>query len=280
MPLAAILGMCLLLLQPRPGIPGTVFPMAVGQSTQPQEQPGKSSQQSAPAPADQQGIPDQSLTPPPPPASIPPCPEKSQSGSATGPDCKPADSARTRTRKHRRTHKTVAPVAPPGETPPTKTVVRNGSAADPTVDLSPGQDQQQAAHPIEERTEELLASSEANLKKLSEVQLGAGQQDVVKQTKSYTDQAKKAASEGDVQRAYSLAVKANLLAETTLLLAPSEANLKKLSDRQLNDNQQDTVEQIKSYIEQATKAAGDGDGQRAHNLGVKANLLSAELIGH
>jgi len=40
------------------------------------------------------------------------------------------------------------------------------------------------------------------------------------------------------------------------------------------------VKQIKSYLEQANKAAKDQDWQRAHNLAVKANLLSAELVGH
>jgi len=40
------------------------------------------------------------------------------------------------------------------------------------------------------------------------------------------------------------------------------------------------VKQIKSYMEQAKGAAKDGDVQRAYNLAVKANLLSAELAEH
>jgi hypothetical protein len=67
---------------------------------------------------------------------------------------------------------------------------------------------------------------------------------------------------------------------TNQLLATSNANLKKISGRQLSANQEDTVKQIKSYMEQAKTAANDGDLQRAHNLAVKANLLSAELAGH
>ena len=66
---------------------------------------------------------------------------------------------------------------------------------------------------------------------------------------------------------------------TNQLLAISDSNLKKISGRQLNANQQDTVKQIKSYMEQAKAAANDGDVERAHNLAVKANLLSAELVG-
>ncbi len=67
---------------------------------------------------------------------------------------------------------------------------------------------------------------------------------------------------------------------TYQLLASSDANLKKISGRQLSANQQDTVKQIKSYMEQANTAAKDGDVQRAHNLAVKANLLATELVGH
>jgi len=67
---------------------------------------------------------------------------------------------------------------------------------------------------------------------------------------------------------------------TYQLLVSSDANLKKISGRQLSANQQDTVKQIKSYMEQANTAAKDGDVQRAHNLAVKANLLATELVGH
>jgi hypothetical protein len=63
------------------------------------------------------------------------------------------------------------------------------------------------------------------------------------------------------------------------LIAATDANLQKISGRQLTTSQEDTVKQIKSYMEQAKGAAQDGDGQRAYNLAVKANLLSAELAG-
>ena len=94
--------------------------------------------------------------------------------------------------------------------------MRNGSAADPTVDLSP-LSQQQASHQI----------------------------DSINQ-----------------------------------LLAASDENLKEISGRQFNASQQDTVKQVQSYLQQAEAAKKDGDLQRAHNLAVKANLLSAELVGH
>jgi len=124
--------------------------------------------------------------------------------------CKPAESTGAKTKKHHRTHKAVAPAGTPAGTGPTKTVVRNGGIADRTVDLSPGLSQQQASRQIES-TNQLLATSDANLKKISGRQLSANQQDTVKQIKSYMEQAKGAANGGDVQRAYNLALKANLL---------------------------------------------------------------------
>ena len=67
---------------------------------------------------------------------------------------------------------------------------------------------------------------------------------------------------------------------TKQLLAASDLNLNKISGRQLTPTQQDTVKQIKSYMEQSRNARDDGDVQRAYNLALKANLLSAELVGH
>jgi hypothetical protein len=158
---------------------------------------------------------EQPATPPPPSETIRPCPEKSPPGSNVKPDCKPAQSTQTKTKKRR--HKIVAPAATPAGSGPTKTVVRNGGTADTTVNLSPGLSPQQASHQIE---------------------------------------------------------------STNQLLATSDANLKKIAGRQLSANQQDTVKQIKSYMEQARTAANRGDGRHAYNLAVKANLLSAELVGH
>ncbi len=68
--------------------------------------------------------------------------------------------------------------------------------------------------------------------------------------------------------------------ETNKQLEAADANLKKIAGRELSPSQQDTVKQIKNYMEQAKAAAADEDVQRAYNLAVKANLLSAELAGH
>jgi hypothetical protein len=176
----------------------------VWQSTPPEEQHSSDSSQqnsSAQASSDQQKAPDQSPAPP-----QSPCSANSQAGSSAKSDCKPTAS---KTKKDHGNHKAGAP-AKNAENDSNKKVVRNGSTAEPNVNLSPGLNQEQAAHQIES-TRQLLATSDANLKKLSGRPLTANQQDTVKQVESYREQAKKATEDGDVQRAYNLAVKANLL---------------------------------------------------------------------
>ena len=69
--------------------------------------------------------------------------------------------------------------------------------------------------------------------------------------------------------------------ETThQLLIATDTNLKKASGKQLSSAQQETLKQIKSFMQDAKEAVAAGDMHRAHNLAVKANLLSAELAGH
>jgi hypothetical protein len=211
MPLAAILGVCLLLSRPQASIvlPATaVWQSAPSKENQPSNSPAQSS--SAQQATEQQKGADQSIAPSQPPAVTPGCQANSQAGSAAKPDCQPTQSAKTK--KHHETHKVVAPAAPPtpAGTTPEKKVVKNGGTDEPPVDLSSGVNPKQASEQAK-RADELLASSDANLKKISGRQLSASQQDTVKQIKSYMEQAAAAKSNGDVQRAYNLAVKANLL---------------------------------------------------------------------
>jgi hypothetical protein len=93
---------------------------------------------------------------------------------------------------------------------PRKTVVRNGSTAEPTVAISPGMSNLEASEELNS-TNQLLASADANLKQIANRQLDDAQQDTVRQIRSYMEQAKTAAANGEVQRAYTLANKANLL---------------------------------------------------------------------
>jgi hypothetical protein len=201
MRLAAIVGMCLLLIR-APGKSAPVAAIVVLQVTQSQDsQPDNSTPSTTKQATDQQKNADSGTSSP--QAATEPCPENSQSTATAKSDCKPA----TKIRKHR---KPVAPAQTNTAPGPTKTVVRNGGANDSSVKLSPGVSPQQASRQMDS-TNKLLATSDANLQKLSGRPLSASQQDTVKQIKSYMDQAKKAATGGDAQRAYNLAVKANLL---------------------------------------------------------------------
>jgi hypothetical protein len=67
--------------------------------------------------------------------------------------------------------------------------------------------------------------------------------------------------------------------DTAGLLAKADANLQGLSGHQLNPTQQDTCAQVRTYIQQAKAAEESGDLQGAHNLAVKAVLLSKDLAG-
>jgi hypothetical protein len=65
---------------------------------------------------------------------------------------------------------------------------------------------------------------------------------------------------------------------TEQLTAATEENLKKIARRQLGSGEQDTVNQIKQFMEQSKQAVAAGDPERAHNLAMKARLLSEELL--
>src|SRR3954447_25539239 len=83
--------------------------------------------------------------------------------------------------------------------------------------------------------------------------------------------------ESPVQITAELPRSAAMRQNTGQLLDATESNLKKLT-RQLSDNEQATVRQIRTYIVQAKAAVNDGDLERAYNLATKANLLSNELV--
>ena len=58
------------------------------------------------------------------------------------------------------------------------------------------------------------------------------------------------------------------------------AGLKIVAARQLSAAQQDTVNQIESYVKQSKQASDDGDLQRAYTLANKARMLSGDLVKH
>jgi outer membrane biosynthesis protein TonB len=64
--------------------------------------------------------------------------------------------------------------------------------------------------------------------------------------------------------------------DTAQLIEATETVLRGLN-RSLNNNEQATVQHIRSFIKQSQSATTDGDYERAYNLAYKAHLLSDEL---
>lgn len=67
---------------------------------------------------------------------------------------------------------------------------------------------------------------------------------------------------------------------TTQLLDATDANLKQIAAHPLNPTQQESISQIRKYMEQAKAAEQAGDVERAQNLASKARLLSDDLVKH
>lgn len=212
MPLAAILGLCLLLAPPLTG--SAVIKAAVRlQAAEPQHDspPAESPQEpSKPSePETKSGQPPAQPQPPLPDSAQPPASSEADA-TAPKPVSKPTPAAGTKAKK--RSRKRVRkhdPAAPPGAGP-TKTIVRNGSTPDPTAQISPSLTQGQASHQ-RQNTTHLLAATDANLTKISGRQLSSSQQDMVNQIRKYMEQAKAADATGDLQRAHNLALKAQQL---------------------------------------------------------------------
>ncbi len=64
------------------------------------------------------------------------------------------------------------------------------------------------------------------------------------------------------------------------LLSSTDDQLKRLADRNLDAQQQETVEQIRNYMNGARGALQEGDVSRARTLAEKAYLLSDDLLKH
>lgn len=67
---------------------------------------------------------------------------------------------------------------------------------------------------------------------------------------------------------------------TADLLSATDANLKEAASKPLTATQEETVDQIKLFMEQANAAVKAGDLDRGHNLAIKAHLLSDDLVKH
>src|ERR1039458_10225186 len=101
--------------------------------------------------------------------------------------------------------------APSTPCPPPKKVVRNGGSDETAIQLTGGTTGEQASH--ERSTNQLMAATEENLKKIEARQLSPSQQEMVSQIKQFREQSKTAAAAGDLDRAHNLALKAHLLSD-------------------------------------------------------------------
>lgn len=134
---------------------------------------------------------------------LPPCDSAPAAGqAATGTNPTTADPAAGST----------APAATPSPCPPSKVVVRQGGTSEPSIQLAGGPAGDQTAHE-RDAANQILGSADANLKKLAGQQLTSNQQDTVNQIRQFMGESKAAMDAGDLERARTLAWKAQVLSE-------------------------------------------------------------------
>jgi hypothetical protein len=91
-------------------------------------------------------------------------------------------------------------------------VIRNGGTLDKQGQISYSATDQQTLEK-RKKTDDLLGATSNNLKQISGKQLNPGQQDMVKQIHNYMAGSKNATTNGDIQGANNLAIKAHLLSQ-------------------------------------------------------------------
>jgi len=214
-------------------IGGLTFPNIGGcagrplfQESQVQTAPKPDSPQESPKPAQEPGKPEQSTPPPAAPDSQsqtppPKADEKPASPPAGTEHPKPAQVPSGGKEPSNEKNgpepgqKCQAPSSGQANSGPKARVVRRGSTTEPTIQFVPRLTPGQAAAQRQSTTQ-LLAGTEANLRKVSNQQLGPSQRESVNQIRKYMEQAKAADASGDVQRAHNLAFKARLLSDELL----------------------------------------------------------------
>jgi len=164
----------------------------------------------AQAPAISQSEPE--AQPPVPAASEPNRPQPE----ATQPEIAPAATApapKPKTKPRHAAKKTVPPpaVEKPAEKQPSKTVVTEGGTQPATPQLSASMPHDRAIHQ-KLNTNQLLEATDYNLKSIARV-LNADEQAMLQHIRSYMQQSRDAAKDGDTERAYNLALKAHLLSD-------------------------------------------------------------------
>jgi hypothetical protein len=96
--------------------------------------------------------------------------------------------------------------------PPSKVIVRHGGTSEPSIQLAGGAAGGQTSHQ-RDTANQMLETTDANLKKIAGRQLSSSEQDMVNQIRQFMAQSKAAVDSGDLERARTLAWKAQLLSE-------------------------------------------------------------------
>ncbi len=91
-------------------------------------------------------------------------------------------------------------------------IVRQGGTTEPSIQLAGGAVGNQAAQ-LRDTDNRILKSAEDNLAKIAGQQLSANQQDMVNQIHQFMDEAKTAMTAGELERARTLASKAQQLSQ-------------------------------------------------------------------
>jgi hypothetical protein len=131
------------------------------------------------------------------------------SNNVTPPDASPAGEVKTGSLT---AVTTIGAAASPKPCPLPKKVVRNGGAAEPTIELKGGNGSPLASSE-QSSTSDLSAATQENLKQMEGRQLNSSQQEMIAQVKQYVEQSKSAIAAGDLDLAHDFALKARLLSD-------------------------------------------------------------------
>src|SRR5579864_4079126 len=100
----------------------------------------------------------------------------------------------------------------PKDCPPPKRIVRHGGTSEPSIQLAGAPTDNQASRQVDV-VNQLLGVTENNLKKVAGKQLNSTQQDTLSQARTFLQQSRSAIADGDLDRARTLAWKAETLSE-------------------------------------------------------------------
>jgi hypothetical protein len=185
------------------------------EQSQPAPAPDSSQPQSEPA-QPEQASPEQTTpaeTPQPPPAqNTQPPPPQTPSTQEPAPSSAPKEASPAATKPKSTKKKRKPATKNEAGNQAGKVVIKDGGATEGAPQISPGMSDQQARHQ-RETTRQLLATTDATLKRVSATQLTPAQQSMLDQINSYIRQSKAASDSGDVSRAHTLAFKAHLLSD-------------------------------------------------------------------